>query len=270
MKEILPTPPSDLNTIFAAPGKVRYLSEIRTNTFESSYLNLRQAEGRLYTDQLVAELPYLPRAHPLHAEWQMRVYIFRRLHTYVARKATPLTIFDLGCGNGWMSNALAQPPGCRVCGIDLNSLELEQAARVFAANSQLSFVYGNIFDDILPAASADIILMASSLQYFPDIAALMKRLFSLLKGSGEIHILESPFYDNKEIEAAKQRTSEYYQQLGFPEMAAAYHHHTLDAIKGFDIEFMYTPDTLIARICRRLLNRPVSPFRWIKISRAAG
>jgi len=94
-------------------------------------------------------------------------------------------ILDVGCGNGWMAARLAersvpisQPPqqvggekrgpGRLVYGLDVNEQELEQGARVFHENPRLIFLFGDITGEALAAARVDLVLLAGSVQYFPD------------------------------------------------------------------------------------------------------
>ena len=53
-------------------------------------------------------------------------------------------ILDVGCGNGWFSGQLAAIASAKVYALDLNRMELEQAARIFNLHN-LILCYGNIF-----------------------------------------------------------------------------------------------------------------------------
>jgi hypothetical protein len=46
--------------------------------------------------------------------------------------------------------------------------------------------------------------------------------------------MDSFFYDQKELEAARQRGREYYLSIGFPEMTDYYFHHLLDDMNQFN------------------------------------
>ena len=112
---------------------------------------------------------------------------------------------DVGCGNGWFSNTLTLNNN-EVVGLDINSLELEQAARVFK-KEKLAFVYGNLFKINEPFINQfDLIVLNASIQYFSDINELVTKLKTFLKPSGEINIIESPFYYKKESIDDKKRT----------------------------------------------------------------
>ncbi len=233
--------------------------------YHNLYLQVRAKEGRVHSDELVARLPHVPRTHPLWAEWQARAASAARLIKYLSRLPKPLTILDLGCGNGWLANQMAQVVGCRVLGLDRNQFELAQAARVFTSAPRLEFIDADIFSAPLPEKSINVIIIASAIQYFPDVAALIRRLKLLLKPPGEIHILDSPLYASAEVAAARARTEAYYAALGFPEMAAHYHHHCLDALAEFQPTQLYNPKGWQTQTLRVLGNIPDSPFSWFRL-----
>src|SRR3989304_6573693 len=181
------------------------------------YLRVREKEGRLYSDGVGGPPPDPPRAHPLRTEWRARATSAARLCAYLAQ-SRPLTILELGCGNGWLANRLARLQSCRVVGVDLNHFELSQAARVFAGHHRLMLLKADIFQAPFCERSFDTIIIASAIQYFPDLPMLIQRLTPLLSERGEIHILDSPLYPPSEVAEARARTQAYYAALGFPEM----------------------------------------------------
>ncbi len=248
-------------------GRVNYLSDpSQSADFEQTYLAVRQQEGRLYPDDVVQRLPNLPSEHPLYKEWQMRRDSYRKVHTYLTRIKRPLTILDLGCGNGWLSNKLADITDPKVYGLDKNRIELEQAANIFSHKSNLIFFYGDIFEDLFPETRFDIIILASVIQYFPHLQSLLNRLQELLAPRGEIHIFDSPLYTEESASAARQRTIDYYQKMGYPHMANFYFQHRWSELAGFHYQVKYDPSSYVQRIRRRLLKELSSPFPWILIN----
>lgn len=231
-----------------------------SNAFDI-YLCVREKEGRLYADDVVRHLPFVPEDHPLRGEWHARAASCDRLVRYLARTPRHLNILDLGCGNGWLANRIASNVKGRVIGLDGNRAELSQAHRVFADRRDLSWIVTDIFCAPFMNRFFDIVVIASAIQYFADLTLLLQTLFPLLASDGEIHILDSPLYSAEELPAARERSRRYYEELGYPEMAFYYHHHTLAALAAHKPRWLYVPQ----RGDRR--NRVQdSPFPWVCLS----
>ena len=227
------------------------------------YLRVREKEGRLYSDEVVARLPLLPDGHPLGHEWRARSASAQRLVGYLSSFHKPGFILDLGCGNGWLSNLLAEA-GHNVIGLDQNLYELKQAARVFRSNQKLSFLESEIFSAPFISGLFDVIILASVLQYFSDASSLISVLSSYLRTQGEIHILDTPLYAENEMEEAKLRSNHYYTSLGFPEMSAHYFHHRASYLEALHSKTLYIPRPLTLRL-KRWTGQADSPFPWFVI-----
>ena len=236
-----------------------------TVPWTEAYLRARQMEGRLYPDEVVARLPLAPAADPLRHEWLQRADSAARLVATLSGLPRPLVALEVGCGNGWLANRLAAIPGSDVTGLDVNVTELDQARRVFGDRPNLRFVEADALLAPPPAVRPNVIVLASVIQYVPDLAALVRRLEDWLAPGGEIHILDSPIYAPDDVPAARERTRRYYAELGVPEMAAVYRHHDWRALDGFRVDVLGRPETPLARLERRLLGRPRSPFPWLRI-----
>jgi ubiquinone/menaquinone biosynthesis C-methylase UbiE len=232
------------------------------NNFEADYIALRKKENRLYSDGIVKQLPNgKETSHP--DEWKMRNKSAKRVMSYF-RQQDSSEILDLGCGNGWFSAQLAGSCNCEVVGVDLNLTELQQAAKVFE-KPNLNFVYADIFQWPKENDLFDFVTINAAIQYFPDFDKLIKRLFTLLKEGGEVHVIDSPFYKKVGVEAAKIRSLKYYSEMGFEEMADNYFHHTFEELNEFDFEMMYEPrkDTFFSK----LFKEKDIPFPWVKIKK---
>jgi SAM-dependent methyltransferase len=230
------------------------------------YLRVRAKEGRLYADDVAAYLPVVSSDHPLRGEWQARADSMRRLLRYLGQLPQPLSILELGCGNGWLSHRISSLRGVSVWGLDRMGIELTQAARLFNT-ANVSFLSGDIFSPPFLPGSFDIILLASVIQYFPDLPALIRCLFPLLSQKGEIHLLDSPLYSESLLTLARSRTKDHYSLLGFPEMADHYFHHSAGILKHFTPHWRYRPDGWQARISR-FLGHVTSPFPWLSITKS--
>ena len=157
------------------------------------------------------------------------------------RSAGRIITLGIGCGNGWMTHRMACMEHCEVYGLDLNQPELEQGARIFPDKNNLTFLYGNIFENILLPEFFDLVTLAGSVQYFKSIVKLLERCFFYLREKGEVHLIDSPFYTQKTVGAARERSKSYYEDLGYPEMASCYHHHLYSDLHTFHPGFFIQP-----------------------------
>lgn len=234
---------------------VVYLTE-KNNDFSDKYIEIRTKENRILTDLEVEKLPYTENSNPNHKEWRIRKQSSDKVFNYLKNKKKTLQILDIGCGNGWFSHMLSQIENSKVIGLDINSIELEQASRVFNKEN-LQFFYGDIFEIYAEFENQfDIIIFNASIQYFEDIKNVFSKANTFLKESGEIIIIDSPFYNLNEIEDAKKRTFDYYSKLGVPELAKYYFHHNITDISHFEI--IYKPTFFNRKILKK------SPFKILK------
>jgi len=191
-------------------------------TFDQLYFRLRQKEGRIYSDADVAALPFMYASHPHYAEWVIRKHSQKALISYIERKNTFTDILEVGCGNGWLSSRIAKAINAEVTGLDINTYELDQANRVFRNISNLNFINSHLQDEKLKDEKFDMILFAASIQYFASLKQIIQAAIEHLTLQGEIHIMDSPFYQIQEAAAARKRTKEYYEELGFAEIGRAH------------------------------------------------
>lgn len=226
------------------------------DAFTALYISLRKKENRFYLEEQIKNLPDISKSHTHYKEWQMRKKSALRFIDYLKSKNRPLKILDIGCGNGWFSHLMSTVEKTEVIGIDVNATELEQADAIFQ-KPNLKFACADLYEKTeLNNQQFDLIVFNSCLQYFPNPKELFQKMRAILTVNGEIHIIDSPFYETAAIEQAQLRTKEYYANLGFPEMARNYFHHQLD----FDHTTLYKPAT---GFLKRWKND--SPFCWIKI-----
>lgn len=234
--------------------------------FEKLYLKVREKENRIYRDEEVSELPNVRNNHPHFEEWVIRKYSFKKLDKYLREKNKPLHILDIGCGNGWMSNALSEINNSLVTGFDINLYEIEQAQRVFKNNKGIKFIHDNGFENILTKDEKfDSIILAASIQYFPDIKNLIKKLFHLLNTGNEIHILDSHFYTGNNMNKAKEASLNYYNNIGFPEMGEYYYHHLWTELADFN--FKIKNRSLFEKIFLKIFQTKSNYFPWIIIKK---
>ncbi len=259
----------ELNFRRKAMSNIHFLSDPALFAAKTAaYLTVREREGRVLTDDQVLALPrFVPASvqqQPLQREWRMREHSFSRFRKYLHRRyaTKPLEILDLGCGNGWMALHLAQRPATNIWAVDVNLPELEQSARLAAASglTNLRFVFADFLKNTIPEKKFDLVVLAASVQYFPDLSELHAALKRVLKPGGAVHILDSPFYQSQEQrQAAGAATRAYYAGIGVPEMADWYHHHLWQ-----DVEKLGGKNRnagIIARVLQHARRLP--PFPWV-------
>ncbi len=232
------------------------------NPFEKQYIRARSRENRMYDDKEVSSLPEMLPSHQHYTEWQMRKRSAERLIRYLEAKKKPLNILEIGCGNGWLSHRLSKIRTINVTGQDINFTELQQAARVFNGEHKLRFIYGDIFNGVLKEKRFDVIVFAASIHYFPSLSRVLALAIDHLHPKGEIHVLDTHFYQPEQTAAAAKRTYTYYSALGFPEMADHYFHHSVNDLKLFKHKILFDPTSIINRLCGRK-----DPFPWVRIKK---
>lgn len=231
---------------------------------EEAYIATLRKEGRLLEDEVVEKLPKVPKGFAHAKEWRIRERNLKAFLDYWEERGGPLRILDLGCGNGWMSNKLAQIAHSQITGMDLNQIELDQAAKIFADQTNVRFVYGDIFAN--QTMTYNCIVLAATIQYFPDIQILIERLMQLLTEGGELHIFESDFYEPDGIEAARAESAAYYRNLGSEAMNQFYYHHDLEALLTLGAEILHNPKTNSGRMKRFAAK---SPYYWLRFTKKA-
>ena len=231
--------------------------------FQENYISIRQAENRIHSIDFIKKLPEVPNGTPHYHEWSIRRRSSRNLLHYLNTRKNVETILEIGCGNGWLTNLVATSSDSRVVGLDVNLVELKQAAEAFGTSPRTHFVFGNILDDIFARNSFDVVLLAASIQYFNNLQELFSHILPLLKINGEVHILDSPFYTEDQIPEARKRSHQYFSKLGHAEMGAHYYHHSVDNLREFNTKILHEPGTLKNRILRKWFMKDLSPFPWI-------
>lgn len=226
--------------------------------FEQLYLSLRAQEGRLYSDEELARLPDIAPTHQYAKEWAVRKRSCTELLRYLGKIEKPLSILEIGCGNGWLSHQLAGLPRSKVTGLDVNKEELEQARRVFDHCSNLHFLLSDPFSEVLGQRHYNIIVLAAAVQYFLSLSGIIDRCLQLLLPGGEVHLLDSHFYHPREVLEARGRSERYFASMGLPEMFAFYHHHLLEDLRPYHHRVLYDPQSLMNRLFTNS-----HPFHWI-------
>lgn len=249
-----------MNNLKIIKGQLFEASSSEESRFTRLYLRLRKTEGRIYSNRQVANLPGVPTSHPYYREWKMRSYSCRKLQRYIEKHRHICNILEIGCGNGWLSANLSRIIKGSVTGIDINSLDIQQAKKVFREWPQVSFVEGDIRSGILEDRKYDMILFAASIQYFFSLKEIIHVALAHLTLQGEIHIIDSYLYKPDQINEAKERSRRYFIDAGVPEMTHFYFHHNIKDLTPFKYHFLTNPASLFGKI-----RVHKNPFPWVVI-----
>jgi SAM-dependent methyltransferase len=184
------------------------VSELALNDFAREYARFRAEEGRGYCGRTLFELPYV-RSGPHAGQWSVRSRTFDAFMTEVLRPAAsqslePLTVLDLGAGNGWLSYRIALE-GHRAIAIDIRDDAVDGlgAADPFLARAPSMSCLIAPFDAVpLPSESVDVAVFNASLHYATDLPRVLAEAERLTKPGGKIAIMDSPFYRSEADGAA--------------------------------------------------------------------
>lgn len=251
-------PPTEASYILTDGVFVSERSRERFREFEDNYLAVREKEKRVLGIDEVKKLPYPEKGSPDYELWKIRRRNIGRFLEYLDKKGGGLKILDIGCGNGFFTAMMAKS-GHQVTGVDVNLHELRQAAEAFPSSS-VAWYYADIFNDRIPGGKFDLITFCCSFQYFGQPERLLKLCGELLDKNGEIHIIDSPFYNEDTVEKARSGSAEYYKKAEVEPMTKYYHHNTLKVLEGMKHKMGYMPK----RFLNRIFND--SPFPWIIIT----
>jgi SAM-dependent methyltransferase len=190
--------------------------------FREAYGRHRAAEGR-GSDALTG-LPYV-RTGPQASAWRVRARTFERFVSAVVQahaaevSGRALRVVDLGAGNGWLSQRLAER-GHDGIAIDLRDDTVDglgaadDIAR--AAKPPFGRVVGSFEAIPLTDRCCDIAVFNAALHYALDLRTALTEAVRIVASAGRVVILDSPFYvretDGQAMVDEKRRTAP--QQFG--------------------------------------------------------
>jgi SAM-dependent methyltransferase len=172
--------------------------------FARAYAEQRKAEGRRLSKPELLALPWLKHG-PQAGQWAVRARTFeafmrRVLRPLAARHGRPLTVLDLGAGNGWLSYRAACE-GHLAIALDIRADKIDGLG---AADCLVAHAPGRIerivasFDAIpLADDTADVTVFNASLHYATDLAAVLAEACRVTAAGATIAILDSPFYSRE-------------------------------------------------------------------------
>ena len=186
--------------------------------FRAAYAQHREAEGRGSggTAELLA-LPYL-RTGPLARQWVVRACSYECfLRTVVAplaqaRAPRPLSVLDLGAGNGWLCYRLAlQGHGCIALDWRRDAVDGLGAGAVYAARLPMFVRVAASFDELPVKRAFDLVVFNAAVHYSSSLTRTIGEAVRVASPGGRLAILDSPFYrraqDGERMIAEKRMTA---------------------------------------------------------------
>jgi ubiquinone/menaquinone biosynthesis C-methylase UbiE len=100
-------------------------------------------------------------------------------------------VLDVGCGSGHAAVYLRDRRGCSITGISTSARGIE-LAREFVRNNDagLKFEVADAVDTNLPDGSCDVVFVMETALYVPDVQAMLRESFRVLKKGGRLIITE--------------------------------------------------------------------------------
>ncbi len=216
---------SDGLTFPRQDGIWRFLLPERAAYFEDfihDYETIRRAEGRgAEQAAYYRALPYDDLSGKFKGDWRIRARSFGTLVKRILRPlekqaAKPLRILDLGAGNGWLSNRLAER-GHHLAAVDLtvNDFDGLGAQRFY----QTEFTSVQAEFDTLPfqQATVDLVIFNAAFHYATDYLHTLQESSRVLSSAGVVAIMDTPVYQHPSSGEAmvRQREAQFEAQYGF-------------------------------------------------------
>ena len=232
--------------------------------FIEQYRHVREQDGyRAQSPEYYRRLPDVSPDHSQYAEWRIRRETFDALCQRVLPQVgrAPLTVLDLGAGNGWIAHRLARL-GHHTVAVDL--IDDEEDGLGAWTHYNVSFVCVRADFDRLPFAPEqfDLVVFTGSLHYSPNVTATVGEAVRLLAPAGVIVALDSPTFRGDEDGRAMvaERDARFMYQYGLGHVIRRGVGYLTPAMLGaaaeaFHLELEFIPSTgSFTWAARRLLS----------------
>jgi SAM-dependent methyltransferase len=195
--------------------------------FMRDYETVRRAEGRGSDNpDFYLSLPYQDQTKRNSWQWAIRSRTYKYIERNIVPTLTPninrpLTILDLGAGNGWMSYRLAKL-GHRPIAVDLLTNTFDGLGAAVHYQRALPRFFPRFQAELnqLPFESGqfDCAIFNASFHYSQNYDRTLSEAIRCLRPGGTIVIADSPSYSQEECgqKMLAERRKSFQERFGFP------------------------------------------------------
>lgn len=228
--------------------------------FINDYQTVRAQEQRGSRDSAYYRaLPFQDLSGQFTTDWRIRAISFQAFLKKVLTPLEnsiqqPLSILDIGAGNGWLSNRLAER-GHHLAAVDLQTNPADGLGAY--AHYSTTFFRVQAEYEHLPFApgSIDLVIYNASFHYSENYNNVLAEALTILKSHGQIAILDTPLYQSATSgqQMVREREVQFQRRFG-------------TASNALSSENFLTPSRL-AELAKALNIQwqPITPFygwRW--------
>ncbi|HKZ55306.1 MAG TPA: class I SAM-dependent methyltransferase [Anaerolineales bacterium] len=210
-------------------GIWRFLLPERAAAFERftrEYETVRRGEGRGSEDAAYYRaLPFEDQTGRFSRDWEIRSRSYaaferRLLEPLEQRLARPLLALDLGAGNGWLANRLAQR-GHAVAAVDLLTNDLDGLGAYRHYSSEYTSVQAEFERLPFEDGQFDLAIYNASFHYSVSYEAALRESLRVLRREGRVAILDTPIYRRPSSgeQMVREREAQFQETFGFPSNA---------------------------------------------------
>jgi SAM-dependent methyltransferase len=190
--------------------------------FISDYEKIRAAEGRGgNSPAYYRALPYRDLSGRFSGDWRIRARSYRTLIWHVIAPLErvlerPLTVLDLGAGNGWLSAQLAGRR-TRALAVDLLTNTTDGLGAQPNYEHRFTPIQAEFTRLPLDHAQADAVIFNASLHYAEGYEEVLREARRVAAPWGRIVVMDSPVYQDRASGEAmvRQREADFTARYGF-------------------------------------------------------
>ena len=207
-------------------GIWRFLLPERAATFERfirEYETVRRGEGRGSQDAAYYRaLPFEDQTGRFRRDWEIRsrsysAFVRRLLQPLERRLARPLLALDLGAGNAWLANRVAQR-GHAVAAVDLLTNDSDGLGAYRHYSSDFTPVQAEFERLPFEEGQFDLAIYNASFHYAVSYEAVLRECLRILRPEGRVAILDTPIYRRSSSgeQMVREREAQFQRAFGFP------------------------------------------------------